>query len=89
MRGDVCLLPRHPRPADRLRCADGLGYCINQGFIDICITNFTGDPGTGGAGFGGVTQAVEQHAFDTSAERFAEGLSEALLEIRELVLATG
>ena len=36
-----------------------------------------------------MTQAVEQHAFDTSAERFAEGLSEALLEIRELVLATG
>ena len=88
--GDLCLLPRHPRPTDRLLLrTDGLGYCINQGFIDICVTNFTGDPGTGGAGFGGVTQAVEQHAFDTSAERFAEGLGEALLEIRELVLATG
>ena len=71
-------------------CDDGygLGYCIQKGCIDICITNYTGDPGTGGAGFGGVVQEVQEHSFDTDAIQFGEELSTALRQIRELVLST-
>ena len=52
----------------------------------MCITNWRGDPGTGGAGFGGVKQEVKNHTFDTSSDRFLEELHDALTDIRALVL---
>jgi carnitine O-acetyltransferase len=72
-------------------CDEGYGaaYVIADDSIDMCITNFTGDPGTGGAGFGGVVQAVqEEKVWDTDSEQFASEIETALLDIRALVLGT-
>ena len=64
----------------------GLAYVIAPDFIDACVTNWHDDPGTGGAGFGGVAQEVEAgHAFDTSSARFAEELATALHDIQVLL----
>jgi hypothetical protein len=63
----------------------GLGYVCKDDRVDVCITCFTDDPDTGGAGFGGVkrrpTQAVQ---FDTDANKFADSLSWALDALKDL-----
>lgn len=67
-------------------CDDGygLGYVIGGDAVDVCITNFTGSRGTGGAGFGGVKQAVDDTVYDTASELLAREISRALHEFRGL-----
>jgi hypothetical protein len=63
----------------------GLGYVCKKDRIDVCITCFTGDPDTGGAGFGGVKRdPTKAMKFDTSAVIFAENLSWALNALKDL-----
>eukprot|EP00035_Acanthoeca_spectabilis_P007930 m.146460 g.146460 ORF g.146460 m.146460 type:complete len:635 (+) comp14145_c0_seq3:132-2036(+) len=67
-------------------CDDGygLGYVIGADAIDVCITNFTASRGTGGAGFGGVKQAVNDTVYNTDAARLGSEIATALREFREL-----
>ena len=65
----------------------GLGYVIKTGCIDACVTNFSADPSTGGAGFGGVPRdsaATAADVFDRDADRFCRELSMVLNELRQL-----
>eukprot|EP00040_Diaphanoeca_grandis_P002932 m.23152 g.23152 ORF g.23152 m.23152 type:complete len:663 (+) comp14085_c0_seq1:128-2116(+) len=71
-------------------CSDGygLGYVIKNSSVDVCITNYTDDPNTGGAGFGGVKLMANIVSFDTDSTRFGLEIERALIEIKELFAQT-
>ena len=65
----------------------GLGYTVADDMLKIGVSNFVGDPDTGGSGFGGVSVATEVAGTPTDADRMAAAVEQALLDIERVGLA--
>ena len=67
----------------------GLGYTVEEDTLRICVSNYIGDPDTGGSGFGGVSlEAVaDDDEVKTDASMMAEAIETALLDIQKIATA--
>ena len=60
----------------------GLGYTVEDDSVSMSVSNYTGDPDTGGSGFGGVSlKPIAADAVVTNAPRMAAAIQQALLDI--------
>jgi hypothetical protein len=64
----------------------GLGYTVEADSLCISVSNFTGDPDTGGSGFGGVAVAASTE-FHTDCVQMAREIERALLDIQKIATA--
>eukprot|EP00037_Helgoeca_nana_P033103 m.416677 g.416677 ORF g.416677 m.416677 type:complete len:661 (+) comp30061_c0_seq1:74-2056(+) len=66
----------------------GLGYTVEDDSIRVSVANYTGDPDTGGSGFGGVAVAKPTDGTQTNCEAMANEISRALLDLERIATAT-
>ena len=63
----------------------GLGYTVEDNSLSMSVSNYTGDPDTGGSGFGGVSlKAIASDAVITNAPQMAAAIKQALLDIERV-----
>lgn len=63
----------------------GLGYNVNDDSLVITVSNFVGEPDTGGSGFGGVSLAASVPDKPTNNEEMAAEIARAFEDIRDIV----
>ena len=67
-------------------CAEGygIGYTVKDNDIKLAISNFVGNPDTGGSGFGGVKLEEKPFTADTNVDAFAAEIRRALTDMRTI-----
>ena len=66
-----------------------MGYTVEDNYVNVSVSNFVGDPDTGGSGFGGVAvdSALKPGEVATDAGAMAKEIERALLDFQRV--ATG
>eukprot|EP00039_Didymoeca_costata_P009244 m.122053 g.122053 ORF g.122053 m.122053 type:complete len:658 (-) comp14415_c0_seq3:2294-4267(-) len=63
----------------------GLGYCVKDDALRITVSNFVGEPDTGGSGFGGVSVDNSQGSTQpTNCHQMATMIEQTLLDIQKI-----
>lgn len=68
----------------------GLGYTVEGDSLRVSVSNFIGDPDTGGSGFGGVAlekSADEAGTVKTNCDLMAKEIERALYDIQKIAMA--